>query len=87
MTKKVISNKSSSGNGGADLDLSKSECDIMLNAIPDIIMDDKNGFIIERRNQEGTQYHQLIVKKLVDIKTKDISFNLVMLAKVYPMNL
>ena len=38
--------------------------------------DDKNGFIIERQNQERTQYHQFIVKKLVDIKTKDISFNL-----------
>ncbi|MFC1558034.1 Crp/Fnr family transcriptional regulator [candidate division KSB1 bacterium] len=40
--------------------------------------DDKNGFIIERQNQERTQYHQLVVKKFVEMKTKDISFNLEM---------
>ncbi len=56
-------------------DISRNISSILDGGVPKTT-DDKNGFIIERQNKERTQYHQIIVKKFVDIKTKDISFNL-----------
>ena len=58
-------------------DIARNISSILNGGVPKTT-DDKNGFIIERQNQERTQYHQLVVKKIVDIKTKEISFNLEM---------
>ncbi|NVM01282.1 MAG: cyclic nucleotide-binding domain-containing protein [Candidatus Helarchaeota archaeon] len=37
---------------------------------------DKNGVIIERINRESNLYHILILKKFVDMKTREFSFSL-----------
>jgi len=38
--------------------------------------EDKNGVVIERINQERNLYHILILKKLIDTKTREFSFSL-----------
>lgn len=37
--------------------------------------DDKDGFMVERTDDASNQYHTLIVKKFVDMETKNVSFS------------
>ncbi len=37
--------------------------------------EDKDGFIVERTDDASNQYHILIIKKIVDVKTKNVSFS------------
>ena len=56
-------------------DIARNIASILNGGVPKTT-DDKNGFIIERESQEKNQYHILILKKLVDIRTKEVSFHL-----------